>query len=195
MRPKMGKSRNATCPYPAGKRGSEANDLARLEQAWSDHLSYPTGKFNPAWVRAAANQHKMMAAGIPAGSFDRLYNPRKLTTLKGMAAPIPSSLSTSGFTSLGPSPLRMTGCSGCFDYTKTQARVNAIAIDPTTTTPGSITAYIGSVGGGVWKTTNCCTTSTTWTLTTDDPLINTTASTRSRSIRTITTRSTPAPAI
>ncbi|HUE41840.1 MAG TPA: hypothetical protein VMO75_07920, partial [Chthoniobacterales bacterium] len=88
---------------------------------------------------------------------------------------VPSSLSTSGFTALGPSPEQMTGCSGCFNYVKTQARVNAVAIDPTTTTPGSITAYIGSVGGGVWKTTNCCTTSSTWTLLTDDPLIGTTA--------------------
>jgi hypothetical protein len=162
-------------PVPGGKRGSEASELARLEQAWSDRMTYPTGKFNPAWVRAAAEHHKMMPAGLPAGSFDRLYNPQKLTTLKGMAAPIPSSLSTSAFTSLGPSPLRMTGCSGCYDYTKTQARVNAIAIDPTTTTNGSIVAYIGSVSGGVWKSTNCCSTSSTWTLLTDDPLINTTA--------------------
>ena len=166
-----------TMPIPGG-RGSkgDAADLARLQQFWSDHLTYPTGKFNPAWVRAAASQHKMMPKGLPAGSFHRLYDPRRLSTLKGMAAPIPSALSTSGFTSLGPSPLKMTGCSGCYDYTKTQARVNSIAIDPTTTTNGSIVAYIGSVSGGVWKTTNCCdAATTTWTLTTNDPLINTTA--------------------
>jgi len=173
--PENGDEPERYMPVPGSKHGSEARDLERLQESWANHLTYPTGKFNPAWVRAAANQHKMMPSGLPAGSFDRLYNPQKLTTLKGMAAPIPSSLSTSGFTSLGPSPLRMTGCSGCFDYTKTQARVNAIAIDPTTTTPGSIVAYIGSVSGGVWKTNNCCTTSTTWTLLTDDPLINTTA--------------------
>src|SRR5256714_14193089 len=161
-------------PVPGSKHGSEARDLERLQETWANHLTYPTGKFNPAWVRAAANQHKMMPAGLPAGSFDRLYNPQKLTTLKGMAAPIPSALSTTSFTSLGPSPLRMTGCSGCYDYTKTQARVNSIAIDPTTTTNGSVTAYIGSVGGGIWKTTNCCTTSTTWSVMTDDPLIGTT---------------------
>ena len=71
--------------------------------------------------------------------------------------------------------MRMTGCSGCFDYTKTEGRVNDIAIDPTTTTNGSIVAYSGAVGGGVWKTTNCCSASTTWTVVTDDPLISTTA--------------------
>ena len=69
----------------------------------------------------------------------------------------------------------MTGCSGCFDYTTTEGRVNAIAVDPTTTVNGSIVAYSGAVGGGVWKTTNCCSASTTWTVVTDDPLISTTA--------------------
>ena len=33
-------------------------------------------------------------------------------------------------------------------------------------------AYAASVGGGVWKTTNCCSTTTSWTVTTDDPLIS-----------------------
>src|SRR5262249_37512955 len=44
-----------------------------------------------------------------------------------------------------------------------------------TTTNGSIVAYAGSVGGGVWKTTNCCSASTSWTVTTDDPLLSTIA--------------------
>ena len=56
----------------------------------------------------------------------------------------PNALSTTSFTALGPQPERMTGCSGCFDYTKTEGRVNTIAIDPTTTINGSIVAYIGS---------------------------------------------------
>ena len=50
-----------------------------------------------------------------------------------------------------------------------------MAVDPTTTVNGSIVAYLGSVGGGVWKTTNCCSGSTSWTVVTDDPLISTTA--------------------
>jgi len=44
-----------------------------------------------------------------------------------------------------------------------------------TTFNGSIVAYLGAVGGGVWKTTNCCSEMTTWSVTTDDPLIGTTA--------------------
>ena len=50
-----------------------------------------------------------------------------------------------------------------------------MAVDPTTTVNGSIVAYLGSVGGGVWKTTNCCSASTTWNVVTDDPLIATTS--------------------
>ena len=87
----------------------------------------------------------------------------------------PNALSTTSFTALGPQPERMTGCSGCFNYTTTQGRVNAIAVDPTTTINGSIVAYLGAIGGGVWKTTNCCSDMTTWSVVTDDPLIGTTA--------------------
>src|SRR5207248_11260141 len=83
--------------------------------------------------------------------------------------------STTSFIALGPQPERMTGCSGCFNYTTTEGRVNTIAVDPTTTVNGSIVAYLGAVGGGVWRTTNCCSNFTTWSVVTDDPLISTTA--------------------
>ena len=150
-------------PVPGSKPESEAAGLAQLERYWHDRLTFPTGRFDPAWVRAAADQHARMTSGVPAGQHLKLNLAN------------PNALSTTSFTALGPQPLRMTGCSGCFDYTKTEGRVNAIAVDPTTTTNGSIVAYIGPVGGGVWKTTNCCSSSTTWTVVTDDPLISTTA--------------------
>jgi hypothetical protein len=150
-------------PVPGPGSQSEATGLARLEQYWHDRLTFPTGRFDPAWVRAAAVQHAQMTSGVPAGQHLKLDLAN------------PNALSTTNFTALGPQPMRMTGCSGCFDYTTTEGRVNAIAIDPTTTTNGSIVAYSGPVGGGVWKTTNCCSASTTWTVVTDDPLISTTA--------------------
>src|SRR5437016_1860460 len=149
-------------PVPADKPQEETAALSRLEQFWFDRLTFPTGRFNPAWVRAAAAQHARMQSGVPFGQHLKLNVAN------------PNALSTTGFTALGPQPERMTGCSGCFDYTTTQGRVNTIAIDPTTTTNGSIVAYIGSIGGGVWKTTNCCSSLTTWSVTTDDPLIGTT---------------------
>ena len=150
-------------PVPGGNLQGEAAGLAQLEQYWHDRLTYPTGRFDPAWLRAAAAQHVRMTSGVPAGQHLKLDLAN------------PNALSTTNFTALGPQPARMTGCSGCFDYTRTEGRVNAIAVDPTTTTNGSIVAYLGAVGGGVWKTTNCCSANTTWSVVTDDPLISTTA--------------------
>jgi hypothetical protein len=150
-------------PVPGESSQEEAIGLSRLEQFWHDRLTFPTGRFDPAWVRAAAAQHAQMTSGVPAGQHFKL----------NLADP--NSLSTTNFTSLGPKPLRMTGCSGCFDYGNTEGRINVIAVDPTTTTNGSIVAYSGPVGGGVWKTTNCCSATTSWTVVTDDPLIATTA--------------------
>ena len=132
--------------------GDEAKDLERLEQFWNDRLTYPTGKFNPAWLRAAAIQHKKMPAALPAGNFNKLKAAQaaqqkmavKTTNVKGQPSktigPITSALSTTSFTALGPSPEQMTGCSGCFNYGITEGRVNVVAVDPTTTTNGSIVA-------------------------------------------------------
>src|SRR5207245_10014498 len=150
-------------PAPGQRPDTEANDLARMERFWNDRLTYPTGRFDPRWLRAAAAQHARLPVAVPGGL------PAILNPLSSLA------LITTGFIGLGPQPERMTGCSGCFDYTTTEGRVNSIAVDPTTIVNGSIVAYLGSVGGGVWKTTNCCNASTTWSAVTDDPLISTTA--------------------
>jgi len=145
-------------PVPGGK----ADDLDRMEAEWNIRLTYPTGVFDPTWLRLAAQADALIPNGIPLG-----------VPLKNLNANGPLALTPTGFTALGPAPLQMTGCSGCFDYTKTEGRVNAIAVDPTTTTNGSIVAYLGSVGGGVWKTTSCCNSSTSWSATTDNPLLST----------------------
>ncbi len=148
-----------------GERGEE---LDRMEQEWNNRITYPTGVFDPAWVRQAAVQDSLVQRAIPAGV------PFKGPVgINGATGSSPLALSSTGFTALGPAPLQMTGCSGCYDYTKTEGRVNSIAVDPTTTTNGSIVAYLASVGGGIWKTTNCCTSSTTWSVTTDNPLLST----------------------
>jgi hypothetical protein len=54
-------------PVPGGKSGDEARGLAELEQYWHNRLTFPTGRFDPAWVRAAAAQHARMTSGVPAG--------------------------------------------------------------------------------------------------------------------------------
>src|SRR4029077_14689761 len=121
------------------------------------------GLFNPLWLRLAAAQDALILRGIPLGVPAKNLN----------RANAPLALDPNHLTALGPMPEHMTGCTGCYDYVTTEGRVNDIVVDPITTTNGSIVAYLGSVGGGVWKTTNCCNSNTTWTVTTDDPVLAT----------------------
>jgi len=148
---------SGTDPLTDGER------LIDQESYWMHRLTYPTGNFSPDWLRKAAADDSKVVRGVPGGVKNK----------NGANQPSPLALNPNAFTALGPKPEKMTGCSGCFDYTTTAGRINAIVIDPTTTTNGSIVAYAASVGGGVWKTTNCCSAGTTWAVTTDDPLIST----------------------
>jgi hypothetical protein len=153
--------------FTPGHAPTDAERLISEEEYWFHRLTYPTGKYSPAWTRKAAEQDRAMQSGVPLGS--------KRSTSSLMRANNSLGLTPNSFTPLGPMPEHMSGCSGCYDYGQTEGRINAIVIDPTTTTNGSIVAYAGSVGGGVWKTTNCCTASTTWSVTTDSPLLATTS--------------------
>src|SRR3954471_13009448 len=47
--------------------GGETDDLDEMEQQWTDRLTYPTGRFDPAWVRNAAEQDAQLSRGVPAG--------------------------------------------------------------------------------------------------------------------------------
>jgi hypothetical protein len=95
-------------PAPGNRPETEAADLGRLERLWNDRLTYPTGRFDPSWLRAAAAQHARLPMGVPAG-VPAVLNPRS-----------PLAFSTTSFIALGPQPERMTGCSGCFNYTTTE---------------------------------------------------------------------------
>jgi hypothetical protein len=139
--------------------GGGADDLDRMEIDWHNRLTYPTGLFDPAWVRRAAVADAGITRSIPWG----------LQATKLNLSNSPLALDPNSFTALGPRPLRTTGCSGCFDYGTAEGRVNDIVIDPVTTN----VAYLASVGGGVWKTTSCCSASTSWSVVTDDPLLST----------------------
>jgi hypothetical protein len=155
-------------PIPGS--GESAEGLGQLEGYWNDRVTYPTGKFDPLWVRRAASQDGRVERAVPEGR--RRATSASTVNVFGRRA---ATASIPNFTSLGPKPEHMSGCSGCYDYGTTAGRINNIAIDPTTTTAGSIVAYAASVGGGVWKTTNCCSTATSWTAVTDDPLISSTS--------------------
>jgi len=134
----------------------ESSELLDLMEYWHARVTYPTGRFDRRWLIEAAEQDARIARTIPRG------RPRDTSES-------PLNLDPTQFTSLGPKPLQSNGCLGCFPYGHVAGRTNVIVIDPVTPS----VAYLGSVGGGVWKTTNCCSTATTWAVTTDDPLVST----------------------
>jgi len=123
---------------------------------WAIRLAYGGDphnlRFEPQWLRDAARQDKRIASGVPTGA--KTYRKPAGTSL---------TLDPNAFTLLGPQPLGGEG----FGAGNNAGRTNVIVTDPDDPT----IAFLGSDGGGVWKTTNCCSTSTTWTVKTDFPEI------------------------
>src|SRR5215469_3923372 len=62
-------------PVPGQRPEAETADLGRLEQFWNDRLTYPTGRFDPKWLRVAAAQHARLPLGVPAG-MPAILNPK-----------------------------------------------------------------------------------------------------------------------
>src|SRR4051812_12376503 len=128
---------------------------------WITRNTYPTGNFDPQWVLDAGMQERAIVAAQPAGP--KTYSPMRAQQLGS-----PLALEPGQFISLGPAPENNTQMS----YGHVSGRVNVIRVDPTTTTSPNITAYAGTDGGGIWKTTNCCDANTTWNVTTDVPEVS-----------------------
>lgn len=123
--------------------------IADMGDFWIQRATFPTGRFNPAWNREAALAERKLSRGLPEGERQRAKNGR--------------ALNPNVFTPLGPSPLGTgNGVAG---------RVNAILSHPTQPN----VAWLGADGGGIWKTTNCCDTNTTWTIKTEIPQIQNSA--------------------
>src|SRR5438105_1362395 len=144
--------------------GLETDSPSDLESYWAARVTYPTGNFNEHWLADAARQARRIPSEIPAGA------QRGPAVDSARHAKSSLALSGSAFTFLGPQPQESTPATCdplCFNFGRVSGRVNSIALDPATTTPGSMTAYFGADGGGVWKSTNCCTAATTWTVMTD----------------------------
>ena len=113
---------------------------------WATRYTYPTFEFDSRWLTAARTQHERLRIANPGGE---------------RAPAGGDNLPNDRFTLLGPKPLN-------FGSSAVAGRTNAIV-----THPGDDTvAYIGSDGGGVWKTSNCCDANTTWESLTDEPLFN-----------------------
>lgn len=112
---------------------------------------YPTYQFDNQWVIDARAQDAQVAEQLPAGQQPAQRNGQTVNLAGG------------GFTSLGPNPLQSNGCTGCYEYGLVQGRMNVVVVNPVNTA----IAYAGNDGGGVWKTTNCCSADTTWNVMTD----------------------------
>ena len=111
-------------------------------------MSYPTNQFQPAWLVDSARQARTIPAGLPDGAVE----------LTGRSGNGVLGLTPTTFTALGPMPLNPGNSAAA-------GRTNVIAVDPVETN----VAYAGSDGGGVWRTTNCCSAATTWEVVTDFP--------------------------
>ncbi len=123
---------------------------------WALRLAYGGDprhlRFEPRWLMDAAVQDRRIASATPSGL--RTYQRSAHSAL---------GLDPDAFTLLGPMPLRGEG----FGADSAAGRTNVIVSDPDDPT----IAYLGSDGGGVWKTTNCCSADTTWAVKTDFPEI------------------------
>jgi hypothetical protein len=148
---------------PGEGAGGESEMLLHMDAYWQARVTYPTGRFDRGWLlQAAAQDRANVRPKVPAGR----------VTYSRNASSSPLALDPARWTSIGPRPQESNTCQApCFTFGRVSGRVNDIVIDPVSPT----IAYFGPDGGGVWKTTNCCTALTTWTPTTDDPLISTVA--------------------
>lgn len=119
---------------------------------WAHRVAYPTMHFSPSWYNDAKVEDAKIASAVPGGN--QAYR---------RSSQSPLALDPTNWTFLGPIPLLNGGV-------QVSGRVNIIAVDPTgPDASGNQTVFAASDGGGVWKSTNCCTAATTWRNTTDQP--------------------------
>ncbi len=120
---------------------------------WATRVAYPTMHFSPSWYLDAKPEDARVVSGVPAGHS---------TYVRSGVSPL--DLDPEAWTFLGPEPLVFGG------YGRVSGRANVIAVDPDGPDENGLhTVYTASDGGGVWKSTNCCTVDTTWRNTTDQP--------------------------
>lgn len=107
-------------------------------------------RVEPKWYAQAAKQEARIVRSMPRGA--RTY---------ARTANSPLALDANAFTLLGPQPL----AGEFYGANRAAGRVNVVVSDPDDAT----VAWLGADGGGIWKTTNCCSAATSWTVKTDFP--------------------------
>jgi hypothetical protein len=145
--------------------GVEGEEILSQDAYWNARYTYPTGRADRRWLIEAAQEDKTrVRTGVPDGRIT--YNPGEANS--------PLVLNPTAWLSIGPKPQDSATCQVCFPYGIVAGRVNDVVVNPMTPT----IAYLAADSGGVWKTTNCCSSVpgvTTWAPVTDDPLISTVA--------------------
>lgn len=132
----------------------EARAAPRDDSHFALRYAWPGQKLDAAWLRAAEAQDRYLTVARPVGRIDAARRGTERTM----------NLDSNQFMPLGPRPLNDPAEDP--EYLTT-GRINAIAVDPVN--PKIV--YLGSDGGGIWKTTDCCTTHTNWHVVTDLPQI------------------------
>lgn len=119
---------------------------------WAIRVAYPTMHFSPSWYSDAKVEDQRVQSGVPAGQ--QTYSQRTANS--------PLVLDPANWTPLGPQPGTYSG------YGMISGRVNKIAVDPSgPDAEGNHTVFAAADGGGIWKSTNCCSADTTWRNVTD----------------------------
>ena len=70
----------------------EADSVGQLEKYWNDRITYPTGHFNPAWLRQAAAEADAIPSRMPKGTYATDSGAASVRTVGG-AAEAPTSRS------------------------------------------------------------------------------------------------------
>ena len=81
--------------FTLGHAPTDAERLISEEEFWNHRLTYPTGRYSPAWMRKAAEQDRAIKRGVPAGRKGVVVN-RGLDGLNG------TDMNPTSFIALGP---------------------------------------------------------------------------------------------
>jgi hypothetical protein len=149
-------SEAATTTTTTTKRTNFVPTSALANQYWEWRVSYPTGQFQGRWLVDAAVQERRLARSVPESRATAAKRAGSAVGTAGLLNPLQA-------TELGPQPLNWGTAS--FPYGTVGGRTNVLLAHPS----NAAVAWLGSDGGGIWKTTNCCDANTVWLPTTDLP--------------------------
>jgi hypothetical protein len=122
-----------------------------------NRLAYPAGKIPPGWRKKAKEHVKNRVAD--GKDFKNGGKQQTAVSPNGISPMSVQPIDAVNWTSMGPAPIDNNAASGGYKYGLVTGRINALAVDPN----NSQVAYAGATAGGLWKTTNCCSSATTWT--------------------------------